>query len=112
MTSHSPSRLRGSSPSVRSPRHVPGGATMRLAAGQADQGALGALEVDAGEGGEVAEALDEPLGDHSRDARQHTGTVIAITIYPRAQWRTAPAGHRMRHDRTRDTRRRARLRRR
>ena len=78
------------------------------------------LEVDAVECGEVAEALDEALGDDSLHARQHTGTAIAITIFPGAgsvPGREAggggrPLGARMRHDRTRDTRRRARLRRR
>ena len=61
----------------------PDGGRLARAVGaeQADELALGYLEVDAGEGGEVAEALDEPLGDHSRHARQHTGIVIAITIF-------------------------------
>ena len=57
------------------------GLARAVGAEQADELALGHLEVDAGERGEVAEALDEPLGDHSRHARQHTGAAIAITIF-------------------------------
>ena len=57
------------------------GLARAVRAEQPDQLALGHLEVDAGERGEVTKALDEPLGDHSRHALQHTGASIAITIF-------------------------------
>ena len=41
-------------------------------------------EVDAVEGGEVAEALDEPLGDHSLHAGEGTRILANVTIRTRA----------------------------